>query len=73
MADIEECNMDVYKYGNIVGVYDMPKDEAEALCVQMTKDTGRPHDWHYFAGRVVIKDLPEGFVSPEAVSESPWA
>lgn len=57
-----ECNDVVYKNGETVGVYDMPKEEAEYLRKKLTKETGRLHDWHYVGGRVVMKALPEGFV-----------
>lgn len=65
-----ECNLDVYKHGEIVGVFDMPKVEAEELRHRLTKETGRVHDWHYSGGRVVMKVLPEDF-KPETVSD--WA
>lgn len=67
------CDLDVYKHGELIGVYDMPKEAAEALRHQLTKETGRLHDWHYVGGRVVMKALPEGFVKQEGSSESPWA
>lgn len=65
-----ECNLDVYKHGESMGLYDMPKDEAEKLCERLTKETGRLHDWHYIGGRVHVKALPKDF-KPETVSD--WA
>lgn len=67
------CDLDVYKYGELIGVYDMPKDDAEALRHRLTKETGRLHDWHYFGGRVVMKALPEGFTKEAEKPEAPWA
>lgn len=59
MADAEKCNEDVYKHGVSVGLFDMPKKEAEAYCEQETLRTGRLHDWHYIGGRVHVKAMPE--------------
>jgi hypothetical protein len=67
------CDLDVYKHGELIGVYDMPKAEAEELRKKLTKETGRLHDWHYFGGRVVMKALPEGFVPESHKPENPWA
>lgn len=68
-----ECNMEVYKHGELVGVYDMPKEEAEELCEKLTKETGCLHDWHYVGGRVVMKALPKGYVMEADKPEQPWA
>lgn len=56
-----ECNLNVYKYGIHVGTYDMPKEKAELLRVELTEETGCLHDWHYVGGRVIMKALPKGF------------
>lgn len=53
----EKCSELVYKEGVSVGLFDMPKKEAEALCERLTKETGRLHDWHYIGGRVHVKAL----------------
>lgn len=53
----EACDQDVYEHGTILGVFDMTKDQAEAYCIAETVRTGHPHDWHYFAGRVLVKVL----------------
>jgi hypothetical protein len=57
----ETCNDDVYKHGELIGMFDMLKRDAEKMCADLTSASGRLHDWHYFAGRVVIKALPEGW------------
>lgn len=51
------CDTEVYEKGVSVGLYDMPKEEAEAMCKQLTRQTGYLHDWHYFGGRVHVKAL----------------
>lgn len=68
------CDPDVYKHGELIGVYDMPKAEAEELRKKLTEETGRLHDWHYFGGRVVMKALVKGCFVPEIQKpENPWA
>ncbi len=64
------CNRNVFKHGESMGFFDMPKEEAEIFCADLTKETGRLHDWHYIGGRVHVKALPDNWVEPE---ESPWA
>lgn len=68
-----ECDLDVYKHGVSMGLYDVPKEEAEATCKRMTEETGRLHDWHYVGGRVHIKALPIGFKSERNLPQSDWA
>lgn len=70
---IDECNADVYKYGQLVGIYDMPKEIAEASCKLATEQSGCLHDWHYVGGRVYIKALPKDWKPTEEPPESPWA
>ena len=53
------CDKDVYSHGVSLGLFDMKKEKAEALCIAETERTGRKHDWHYAAGWVCIKALPE--------------
>ena len=49
---------EVYAHGKVIGVFDMPKDEANQLVVKLSKKTGNRIDWHYVGGRVVMKMLP---------------
>ena len=49
---------EVYESGESLGLFDMPKEKADAYCKAETERTGRKHDWHYFAGHVHIKCLP---------------
>ncbi|MGI4260869.1 hypothetical protein ACR2VJ_27685 [Klebsiella pneumoniae] len=53
-----KCDDDVFNNGVSLGLYDMPREQAEALCITETERTGRKHDWHYIAGRVHIKAMP---------------
>lgn len=52
------CDYEVYSHGKVIGVFDMPKDEANQLVVKLSKKTGNRIDWHYVGGRVVMKMLP---------------
>ena len=61
----EQCNADVYKYGESVGFVDMPKQEAEAHCQKLTAESDYTYDWHYVGGRVHIKRLRKGFVKEQ--------
>lgn len=55
--DRDCCDYEVYSHGKVIGVFDMPKDEANQLVVKLSKKTGNRIDWHYFGGRVVMKML----------------
>lgn len=61
----EQCNDDVYKYGESVGFVDMTKQDAEAHCQNLTAETDYTYDWHYVGGRVHIKRLRKGFVKED--------
>lgn len=56
--DRDCCDYEVYSHGKVIGVFDMPKDEANQLVVKLSKKTGNRIDWHYVGGRVVMKMLP---------------
>lgn len=58
----DQCNDDVFKYGESVGVFDMTKEEAEAKCKEMTEKSEFTYDWHFAMGRVHVKRLRKGFV-----------
>jgi len=53
----EDCAKDVFEHGTSMGLFVMPKEEAEQYCKDETKRTGYKHDWHYVAGRVHVKAL----------------
>lgn len=55
--DPNECGQDVFNNGVSVGLFDIPKDTANAICVGISEATGVRLDWHYIAGRVHIKVL----------------
>ena len=52
------CDQDVFERGDFVGLYNITKDQAEAMCERLTEQTGDKHDWHYVAGRVRVLRLP---------------
>jgi len=54
----DECDHEVYAHGEVIGVFDMPKDKANELVVKLSKKTGNRIDWHYVGGRGVMKMLP---------------
>lgn len=53
----EECDVDVYKDGKSVGLFDIPKELANSFCASASYITGHKYDWHYIGGRVHIKVL----------------
>lgn len=55
--DPGECSQDVFDHGVSVGLFDIPKNEANAICAGLTAATGARVDWHYIAGRVHMKAL----------------
>jgi hypothetical protein len=54
----DECAQDVYKHGKSIGLFDIPKEAANAICAGISTVTGARVDWHYIAGRVHMKALP---------------
>ena len=59
----EKCDQNVLDFGEIVSMADLSKEAAESLCKKLTDRTGRKHDWHFTAGRVVIKAIPENLLA----------
>lgn len=53
-----QCDLDVYKDGVTLGVFDMTREDADRYCLDAAnKNPGFQFDWHYSGGRVVIKAL----------------
>ena len=52
------CDSELFESGVSVGLFDIPKWTAEALCKGIAAATGARVDWHYIAGRVHVKALP---------------
>ena len=52
------CDSELFESGVSVGLFDMPKWTAEALCKGIAAATGARVDWHYIGGRVHVKALP---------------
>ena len=68
--DPDSCNMKVFKEGTFLGVLDptqWPKDKANELVQEVTKETGQEVDWHYAAGRPVVKALGDAEKVKEAL------
>lgn len=56
--DSEKCDLDLYANGVVIGVYDTSYMRAtgfEDIIRETRRITERPCDWHYFAGRAVVK------------------
>ena len=65
------CSKLVFDYGEPVGIYNMPKEEAEARCKRMTARSEYVYDWHYMAGRVRILRLAKDFKEPKELKMKP--
>ena len=63
------CDSELFESGVSVGLFDIPKWTAEALCKGIAAATGARIDWHYIGGRVHVKALP----APPAMDASPSA
>lgn len=63
------CADDVYERGQSIGLFDIPKETANAICTGISAATGALVDWHYVGGRVHMKALaaPAPSASPEPV------
>ncbi len=64
----DECAQDVFERGVSIGLFDIPKETANAICTGITSVTGARVDWHYIAGRVHMKALatPPAADAPDA-------
>lgn len=65
-----ECAQDVYQHGQSIGLFDIPKDTANAICAGITAITGARVDWHYIAGRVHMKAIAAPSVAQAGLSEN---
>lgn len=53
----DECAHDVYQHGQSIGLFDIPKETANAICSGISTVMGASVDWHYIGGRVHMKAL----------------
>ncbi|RWA55326.1 hypothetical protein AU476_07400 [Cupriavidus sp. UYMSc13B] len=53
----DQCAQDVFEHGESIGLFDIPKDTANAICAGIHAVTGARVDWHYVGGRVHMKAL----------------
>lgn len=61
----EQCNADVYKYGESCGfMANLTKEEVEAKCQELSRTTPYTYDWHYAAGRIHVKRLAKNWDAP---------
>lgn len=61
----DQCNDDVYKYGESVGIVDMSKEDCEAHCKKLTAESDYIYDWHSAMGRKHVMRLRKGFVKEQ--------
>jgi len=60
MSGLPHCDSDLYKNGDLVGIY-AANDGAKAfeeMIVGLREETGKRVDWHFAAGRAVVKCQP---------------
>ena len=63
------CDQELFDQGVSVGLFDIPKWTAEALCKGIAAATGARVDWHYIGGRVHVKALPAASAPADSVQE----
>ena len=63
------CDQELFDQGVSVGLFDIPKWTAEALCRGIAAATEARVDWHYIGGRVHIKALPAARAPADNVLE----
>ena len=56
------CADRIFKYGHVHGVFDIPKEDADKLCVKLSEEGSYDYDWHYFGGRVRVLRLHKDIV-----------
>ena len=61
------CDQELFDQGVSVGLFDIPKWTAEALCRGIAAATEARVDWHYIGGRVHIKALPAARAPADSV------
>lgn len=54
----DACAQDVFNDGVSIGLFDIPKHTANAICSGINAVTGARVDWHDIGGRVHLKALP---------------
>ncbi len=56
--DNDKCRADIFEMGEFVVALDIPKIQANALCIALTaKSDSYDFDWQYTGGRVCIRQL----------------
>lgn len=63
------CEYDIYHRGHLVRILgNMPKEKAEQITITASTLCGFKIDWHYAAGRVVVKTLGDVAEALKAVN-----
>lgn len=59
MSDPDRCNQEIYEKGKVVLVIGdwFSAKEVEAFVCAVADQSGQPVDWHYFAGRAIVRAL----------------
>lgn len=53
---LRDCAPDIYSKGKVIGIMaSLPSEAIELIVRRMAQDSKQPIDWHWFAGRAVIK------------------
>ncbi len=55
MRDPKRCDDDIYRNGEVVGIYPISVAEAEKMADRLTNETGIDHDFNSAAGRIVMR------------------
>lgn len=72
MSNPEPCNQEIYEKGTVVIVIAGPSREIEEYVVSMREKTQQPRiDWHYVAGRGMVKALGDIELIRKTMLENP--
>lgn len=60
MTGLPPCDPDLFKNGDVVGIYDAKHGAKafESIIAQLRSQEGVPVDWNYAAGRAVVRCQP---------------
>jgi len=60
MNDLLPCDPDLFKNGEVVGIYETKNGakDFESVITQLRRQEGVPIDWNYAAGRAVVRCEP---------------
>lgn len=61
------CNQEIYEKGAVVAILDARSQVAEAVVKSASESSGIEIDWHYVAGRAVVKTLGDAVKAKRAI------